>query len=326
MLAIVFLSALPNCDGKLLDAFERKAIEAAPKNSEKYIAPDEATRRAVGEGLTSALDQLAKKKPDYVFALERAALAGYELCAEEELVLLRPVKAGFGQPVLAIRRGHARGLIIEVPHTVTDYGTLDQGVAVFTALKARALIVAGAHRCASSTASACDGATAVCGSSGAFRTSDMAHATDTIFQLAHRVLAAQFRSDIVLSLHGMEGRGAVVSDGTMIATSSTAPVARFARMLEELLPKERVRQCNAPHADAPDDLCGTTNVQGRSINGVEDACHEKAMRSSGRFLHLEQSARVRKHPETLVRALDRVLPPAPTSPDETHLENLESLR
>src|SRR5262245_24874985 len=166
------MSALPQCEGKLLDAFDRKSIEAPPKNSEKYHEPDEATRRTIGEALASTLDQLAKKKPDYVFALEHAALAGYELCAEEELVLLRPVKSGFGQPVLAIRRRIARALIIEVPHTVTDYGTLDQGVAAFTALKARALIVAGAHRCASSTASACDGATAVCGASGAFRTSD----------------------------------------------------------------------------------------------------------------------------------------------------------
>src|SRR5258706_8479393 len=99
---MLVLGALPPCEGSVLEAVERAAIQPPMKGSEAYIGPDAETMHAVGESLASVLAQLSKKRQEFVFALERASLAGYELCAEEELILLRPVKAGFGQPVLAI--------------------------------------------------------------------------------------------------------------------------------------------------------------------------------------------------------------------------------
>lgn len=309
--------ALPPCEGDVLDAFAHRAIQPPRKNSEQYLAPHNETRNTVGEALGSLLAQTHKKRPDYVFALERAALAGYELCERGPLVLFRPVKAGDGQPVFSIRRGPARKLIVEVPHTVFDYRTLEQGTEIFTKLEARALLVAGAHRCASGRASACSGASAVCsdgaGTAGPFRESDMAHAVDSVFQRAHELITAAYPNDVVLSLHGMDKRGMIISDGTRIPTSSTATVARLAARLAEDHPQEPILLCNRPGARDPrtEDLCGTTNVQGRQLNGSADACAEDATRSSGRFLHLEQSPRFRKHPDLLIETLGLILSPTP---------------
>lgn len=304
--------ALPPCEGEVLEAFELRAIQAPRKNSERYFAPHGETRNTVGEALASLLAQEKKKRPDYVYALERAALAGYELCARGSLVLFRPVKAGDGQPVFSIRRGPARNLIVEVPHTVFDYRTLEQGAAMFDRLEARALLVSGAHRCASGKTSACSGASDVCGDgAGPFRESDMAHAVDSVFQRAHELLAEAYPNDLVVSLHGMEKRGMILSDGTRIETSSTSTVARVAARLAEDHPNEPILLCNRAGARDPrtEDLCGTTNVQGRQLNGATDACTEDATRASGRFLHLEQSPRFRKHPDLLIETLKRVLSP-----------------
>ncbi len=50
-------------------------------------------------------------------------------------------------------------------------------------------------------------------------------------------------------------------------------------------------------------LCGTTNVQGRHLNGASQPCTEAAASASGRFIHLEQSAAVRAQAELVIAAL-----------------------
>jgi hypothetical protein len=285
--AVLFLAALPPSDGSIAAAFDRAAMKPPARGSDAYVAPDEETREAIGDAIRGVL-----AGGDPVPALERGALAGYEVCGEEEVVLFRPVKAGLGQPVFAIRTGVASPLIVEVPHTAFDYGTLEQGRRIFEELGARALIAAGVHRYASPRASPCDGATGE---------ADMAHATDTVFHRAHELLAEHYAGDYVVSLHGMGGRGVIVSDGTGVQTSSSA-ASRLVGELGGLLAEEKVAGCRAPS-----ELCGTTNAQGRHVNGSEDACRENAPGSSGRFIHLEQSPAVRKNPAPVIEALRRVL-------------------
>jgi hypothetical protein len=92
----------------------------------------------------------------------------------------------------------------------------------------------------------------------------------------------------------------------------------------------RIRQpgavvsCNLP-ADAVYDfrkLCGTTNVQGRHVNGDVDACRRSVDQGTGRFIHVEQDsavlapyargwAQIEGHPfnTALIRGLRTVLPP-----------------
>jgi hypothetical protein len=72
----------------------------------------------------------------------------------------------------------------------------------------------------------------------------------------------------------------------------------------------RVTTCNAyDGALVEERLCGTTNVQGRDLNGEDlDVCSEAPSRASERFLHLEQSLSVRARWPAVIDALDRIVP------------------
>ena len=106
------------------------------------------------------------------------------------------------------RQSTARALIVEAPHPVFDTDTDEEALRIFTDLPARALVISGTHRCASSAASPCDGQTSACtGSSQSYPVSDMAHVTSSAFQAAHQALAAALPSAWVLNVHGMGGSG-----------------------------------------------------------------------------------------------------------------------
>ena len=41
-------------------------------------------------------------------------------------------------------------------------------------------------------------------------------------------------------------------------------------------------------------LCGTTNVQGRAVNGDDDVCRRSVQQGAGRFIHVEHASSFRK--------------------------------
>lgn len=137
----------------------------------------------------------------------------------------------------------------------------------------------------------------------------MAHALGSVFMGVHRFFAETFPADVVLSLHGMGQGGISISDGTTFPTSEEALVARLAGALRVVFPDEHITTCNEyPGANVDQRLCGTTNVQGRHMNGIVlDACIATATRSAGRFLHVEQSLAVRKSWERVADAFEQVL-------------------
>jgi len=63
-------------------------------------------------------------------------------------------------------------------------------------------------------------------------------------------------------------------------------------------------------ADAQAHLCATTDVQGRQVNGAADSCRATGppQRSTGRFIHVEQSSAARSHAAlpALIRALEEL--------------------
>src|SRR5436190_17546117 len=69
---------------------------------------------------------------------------------------------GLGTYVVALN--YARNVIVEVPHPIFDKNTEEEGSYIFQGLAARALFIAGTHRCASpDTKSGCSGTTTACG-------------------------------------------------------------------------------------------------------------------------------------------------------------------
>jgi hypothetical protein len=299
------LGELPECE---VDAWKtlrsRKGIPRANSNAYRLPISEEI------ESLTGSI--IALVNGDAPAALSMAAGAAYQLCRGwigENGVALWYAERGTGNALIAWRPEESRPLILSVPHPISDARTLDQGVALFEGLRARALIVAGTHRCANENPAGCNGSTKVCrDDTGVFRESDMAHVDGSIFQAAHRAFARQFTRDIVVSLHGMGYRGVVVSDGTVTRSSTTAFVSRLAKSLKRVFPGERVLNCNEDDHVPQVALCGTTNVQGQYLNlGEDGVCTMTATVASGRFLHLEQSRTVRKKLSKLVEAFERAM-------------------
>lgn len=137
----------------------------------------------------------------------------------------------------------------------------------------------------------------------------MAHMEFTIYQRIHEVLADHYDQDWILSLHGMSDDGISISNGTEADSAAGEPEALFGAALAAAFPSELVTSCNDwPGAQVYTRLCGTTNLQGRYLNGSADACTVEPSESSGRFIHLEQSALVRQQAGTVIDALDSVLP------------------
>jgi hypothetical protein len=294
---------LPTCP--VLAAFDLGAIDPPAEGSGGYEVP--------GDDVLDAAEEMVRAAAQGRFgtAAEAASRAGYTICrgvdAEDGLVLMQPLPPTRGWARVALRTGFARGVILEAPHPVHDVGTVQQSSQLFGALGARALVVSGTHRCASSTPG-CSGSSDVCGPPDGFRESDAAHATNSIFQRAHVALATTFVGDVVISVHGMAGDGVSLSDGTTDPVDSDSPVARVAAGLVAA-GIEGVTACNTgTDVTVEERLCGTTNVQGRHLNGSPDACTTNADSSSKRFLHLEQSLDVRMRPDDVAAALATALP------------------
>lgn len=292
-------AALPTCE--VLAALTDERLKAPAAGSGEYVPPD--VERAIR--LESAI--AAGVAHDRSSA-EGAYQATYRYClgtgVEEGLILFEPMGVGHARIVV---RPEGAPLILEAPHPFYDTDTLDEALVIFEALGARALIVSGTHRCASDVPSGCDGSTAACGATAPYVESDMAHATDAFFQSAHETLARLFPDDVIVSVHGFADDGASVSDGTNDPVAADAPSARLARALSARF--DGVTSCN-DGAGVPtvERLCGTTNVQGRHLNGAADACTDAAPRASGRFVHLEQSRLLRGDPATVAAAFAEAFP------------------
>jgi len=134
-----------------------------------------------------------------------------------------------------------------------------------------------------------------CGGDGLpYRESDQAHVTESVYHVAHELFADLFEDDVVLSLHGMAEDGASVSDGSSDDVTDDSLVAVLAAGLAAEFPDEDITTCNDyPGATVELRLCGSTNAQGRYVNGSASPCDTEAEVATGRFVHLEQSADLR---------------------------------
>jgi len=308
-IAVPQLDLYPVCTDGAMASFAAASIDAPGAGSEGYAAPDPGALDAVRAGIEAVV------AGDVAAALAALDGAGFEACRgegdESALVVVKPVESGTGQPLLAVRMVTATPLILGIPHPEYELGTLGQGADLMRELRARALVVAGAHRCANTSESPCDGTTDVC--SGAepepFRESDMAHVVDSVFQVAHEVLVSSYADDWVVSLHGMEEDGISLSDGTLEPLDAATPVALLHDALVAAFPAETVTSCNAFDGAVVElRYCGEYNAQGRLANGSTWPCELDPPGSSGQFVHLEQSLAVRAEADLVLQAFEAALP------------------
>lgn len=301
-------SARPACRASVEQLLAVELDRTPALDDRSYQPPSDDERAALDAALRSAANDAPAE------ASRHADAAGYALCWADDVVVAVPSDPSRGHARVALRRGPARPLVIEAPHPFHDLHTRAQATALFDDLSLRAVIVSGTYRCSNPrTRVDLPGHTKACGSFAPFPTSDMAHNPHSLFQQAHETLLDLHPETIALSMHGMAGAGASLSDGTRLPTSADTPVARFARALRDELPETLITSCN-PGAGVPVRyrLCGTTNAQGRATNGTAAASYQEPAASSSRFLHLEQSPALRDRPEHVAKALVRWLdgPPA----------------
>jgi hypothetical protein len=202
----------------------------------------------------------------------------------------------FGQAYVFINPFAKRNIVIEVPHEGFESGTKTQGVRLFKALAARALIINKEHRCSDPDSSPCSGETKVCG--GRFRESDVAHHTANTFHLLHMRYSGMDLVTKFVQLHGFDaspGDLAEIGDGTTNDEAPDSVSALFANHLDRYVPKPTaVDSCQQYVGDPPSGLCGSSNVQARYTNNPGgDACLTFTSTYSARFLHLEQGEPLR---------------------------------
>lgn len=275
--------------------------ELAYPNDGAYVVLDE-PRRASVDAFWQALAEAAQMPgdSDWCGVLDLAEAAGYELFRFRDTVTQRWLlhardATADGQAYLFVNPAARRDLVIEAPHHPFDANTAGQGAFLFRSLAARALLLNKAHRCSSQTATACDGTTTAC--DGFYRASDVAHATDNVFDLAHRWFTDHTTANFA-QLHGFgaeAGDMAEIGDGTNNDEDPGSVAVTFAEHLSTHVPEPAsVHACPGDAGSPPSALCGTTNVQGRYTNEPrDDACTDAASSHSGRFLHIEQALTLR---------------------------------
>jgi len=195
---------------------------------------------------------------------------------------------------------------ISAPHPLHDSNTNTESVAVMRDTSAKFLSVSTTHRCSNSALSSCSGISSACGAAGPYKVSDPAHNVDAYFHRFGVGVHDGSPAARTIQLHGC-GSAACPSNGDngdIIArlsagTMDNLPDAEFVNVLntelnEELTPllMGSSLSCSEPTSDKQ--LCGTTNVLGRYINGQPDSCQNAASSfDDSRWLHVEQNWNIR---------------------------------
>jgi hypothetical protein len=284
------LASLPTCTTGVIASLSLDVIQPLARDTDSYRPPPS----AMPDGVAAAVTALAASRVDEARAAAEAV--GYVLCRgvgdEASLVLVRPAADATGHAFLAIRtNASARALVLEAPHPIFDADSDAEAVAIFQATRARAVMIAGTHRCASARASGCSGTADACGVGEPVRESDMAHAVDSVYQAAHLALASAYADAWFVGVHGFAGPGASVSNGTSDPVPATSRSARLALALHARFGDE-VTTCN-DFGDATITrdvrVCGTWDVQARALQGSVDACTMEGPAATDRFVHVEQA-------------------------------------
>lgn len=254
---------------------------------------------AVEKPFVAALEGAASG--DLGAARRYAAAAGYAIVEKKEggrryVLLMESDRAGIG-PTIALAVNPVRDVVIEAPHPIVDRYSDRQAAVLFLALGARALVLAGANRCAAKAGSPCSGKTRVCGDgNNPYRASDPAHNPATLFHVAHRYFSRRWPQSVVFQPHGFNNPGSavwfVISDGSAEKRPDDKMLSgRVRDAVREALGRERAVSCQDPgdRSIRTRWLCAANTVQGRDLNGSADACNSSAERASGRFLHIEQT-------------------------------------
>ena len=195
-------------------------------------------------------------------------------------------------------------MVLQAPHSIFDFNTGKQAIYCFVRLEAKFLFLNGTQRCNNNLASTCSGTTSVCsGSSDAFKVSDLAHNTNSVWQKTTEIIYNTISESLFIQLHGFSKENSdpyvIISNGT---NQNPAGKDYAAEIKNYLLSEDNNLTFKVAHLDDWTRLTGFTNSQGRFINNSTDACKTAASNASGRFIHIEQEKSKLREDETVERA------------------------
>ena len=212
-------------------------------------------------------------------------------------------RADRGWGMVVVADDPALSLHVQVPHPRADIGTDREGLALYRALGARSLEIAGAHRDS--------GALGTCQGSP---TSDPAHDAAHPFQAATEAIShTEVDQDfLVIQLHGKAATSCPTLDLYLSGGLPTrsGPAWELGQRLGMEHPTLRV---GVAGDGQPCELIAGRNVQGRLLNAAPGpVCTTAAARASGHFIHIEQGPGFRDG-EGLIDALRAIADPFPGS-------------
>jgi hypothetical protein len=181
----------------------------------------------------------------------------------------------------------SREINVQVAHPLSDTRVEVEGAGIFKGIDGRSYLLAGAHREANSSPSACQ---------AMYTDSDVAHNIANCFQATtvqmksfYDVLGADFT---VFQFHGMATTTCPGVNVYLTRGLSSTPVAAdlIFTLKANLLAHNPTWVVSVPGDTPACSLNGTTNVQGCFLNGVEagSVCFTAASSSTGIFYYTEQ--------------------------------------
>jgi hypothetical protein len=300
-------SDIPEESGDLMEAIELIRINMPLSGSEGFETPsslDLSRWRLVSEAF---LDD----RPEAVDSLIGLYFPSYEVVdfvdtgfENHRYRILREETP----PVLAwgtfiLRVNHRRAIAIEVPHGRYETNTPSEGTDIFRRTGARLFIMNGAHRCANSAYTPCDGTSDVC-DTGRYHISDMGHVTQSAYQVMHEEFTGMYPEGYSFSIHGMSQTNCndiFLSNGT---ASGSKPILYELR--DSMNASGNIVVSVAGDGTSTCTLIGSTNVQGRFTNSSPRPCYTPASSNNGHFIHAEQLRRVRDSYSVYSKFIDAI--------------------
>jgi hypothetical protein len=235
---------------------------------------------------------------------------------DQQYIMLRelyPIQVGWGTYVF--RTGDdAAPLVVEIPHPGADWNTEIEGVEIFRKVNARALLIAGTHRCANDIFSPCAGTTIACGQVEPYRISDVGHGVQNMFHATHRTLVECRSKTIAIQLHG----NSVSNCPDVFLSNGTTDPGNLTGSIYEAV-ESSCKDFEIDLADGEPGECAFTGggapqavlTNSCRYSNPPDACTGYALHPSGpdQFISIEQSVKVRQNYDCLVRALNDIFNP-----------------
>lgn len=308
-------SQITSENGNLMGEFINYEENLMPdEDSEAFVVPDSISLKRwkrmmdlfVAGSYSSAEDSISTHFSSYEMVLLTDTSfvdAQYYLIREPN-----PVTRGWG--LYVSNPNYQRDLIVAVPHPLHDSFTPQQGVNMFRYMGGRILAMAGTHRCANDEASFSDGTTKVCSdtdTSEKYKVSDMAHYDSTAFQIVHESIKELSTNVYAINLHGHANSSC--EDVFLSSGRSDDPQTSLQSVRDSLIALNVDAAMTGDGSSCT--LAGTTNVQGRFINGSTNPADDQPVSNTGFFFHVEQSQLIRRQLaqyKHVIEAFSKVIP------------------